>query len=913
VSGARSDAVFALAELRHRAGVEAAARGEPALAARELRRALRRLGIALTPANDDASSASADLRPGQPAQPAQPAHPNRLEHPDHRALVAKILTSLAHAEAEQGRTALGFALLVRCDAFVDPGDPLARGTLYGQRGLLLLRTGKAAAAIAELDRAVEILDPAAVPVELARALLNRTVARLQVGQFAGARADSLRCRELAERAGRPQLAAKALHNIGYCDLLEGDLPAALRTIGEAVDGTAGTAGVSPSWRSVVMVDIGRALLQAGLASDAARELDAAIDLLRRQRMSQDLAEAQAVRAEAALLGGDAEAARSWARTARAGFRRRGNASGAAAAELIEVEAELRLVIADGAADRTPAIPAPDAAEHRARTRRALRVARRAEDLAARLRVLGLRNDAAAAELVGLLAALAAGAAPGRTAGPRPAQALPSISKTAPLDLRMLRSLTAAELAVAHGDPGRALLTLRSGLALLARRRSGLGSVDLQTGTAALGVELAAAGLALTVDRPRRAFAWSELSRAQSLRIRPVRPPTDPDVAQAVAELRSLEFSRREAVLSGAAADQPWAGRQAALEQRIRRSAWRAEGSGAVAKVAELDDVADQLRRRDIALVSLFKKADTLFALVVVGTQCRVIPLGPVEGVYETARRLRADIVALVGRVLPARMEKALAQAVAAHAESLDAALFGSGLRELVGDRELVVVPCGPLAATPWSLLPALRGRPLSVAPSATSWLAAARAAPEPPAAGDGSRTVVLVAGPGLRRTADELAAVASCYQDPVVLDGAEAGVRATLAALDGAATAHLAVHGHHDPENPLFSRLELAGGPLMAYDLLYLDAVPQHVVLSACDVGRISMRPGDEPLGLVATLLHAGSRTVVAAAAPVADAVAAEVMGQYHRSLRAGQPPAAALAAATAANPLAAFSCFGAG
>jgi CHAT domain-containing protein len=99
----------------------------------------------------------------------------------------------------------------------------------------------------------------------------------------------------------------------------------------------------------------------------------------------------------------------------------------------------------------------------------------------------------------------------------------------------------------------------------------------------------------------------------------------------------------------------------------------------------------------------------------------------------------------------------------------------------------------------------------------------------------------------------------------------------------------------------------------MAYDLLYLDAVPQHVVLSACDVGRISMRPGDEPLGLVATLLHAGSRTVVAAAAPVADAVAAEVMGEYHRSLRAGQRPAAALAAATAANPLAAFSCFGAG
>ncbi|WP_228561625.1 CHAT domain-containing protein, partial [Catenulispora rubra] len=555
-------------------------------------------------------------------------------------------------------------------------------------------------------------------------------------------------------------------------------------------------------------------------------------------------------------------------------------------------------------------PAP---EHADRIRRARRVARRADDLAARLRVLGLRNDAAAAELVGLRAAIAAGAVPGRPPGRRQAGTLPPISKTAPLDLRMLRTLTAAELAIAHGDPARALVTLRSGLAVLARHRSRLGSVDLQTGTAALGVELAAAGLTLTVDRPRQAFAWSELSRAQALRIRPVRPPTDPGVAQAVAEIRSLEFSRREAVFSGASADLARAGRQAALEQRIRRSAWRAAGSGAAEGVAAFDDVAETLGRQDTALVSLFKNADTLFALVVAGTDCRVVPLGAAEGVYETARRLRADLVALVGRVLPARMEKALAQAVAAHAESLDTVLFRSRVRGLVGDRELVVVPCGPLAATPWSLLPALRGRALSVAPSATSWLAAVRARSATPMDRDGSRGTVLVAGPGLRQTGRELRAVASSYQDPVVLDGADAAVEATLAALDGARTAHLAVHGHHDPENPLFSKLELADGPLMAYDLLHLDAVPEHVVLSACDVGRISMRPGDEPLGLVATLLHAGSRTVVAAAAPVADGVAAEVMGEYHRLLRAGRRPAAALAAATQANPLAAFSCFGAG
>lgn len=837
--------VLAEAARRHRLGVEEMARGEPLVAARELRGALRKLGVT--------ASATAHVQGA----------------PERDALAAKILTTLAHAEAELGRTALGFALLVRCEALADPAD---RGIVRGQRALLLLRTGRAVAALPDFDWAVERIDPDTQAVGLARVLLNRSVARIEAGDFAGARADSERCRALAEVAGQPLLAVKALHNIGYCDLVAGDLPAALRVIGEAADGFA---RLSPSWRPVVMVDVARALLQAGLASDAAAELDAAIALFRRQQMSQDRAEAEAVRAEAALLAGDAAAARRWARAARTGFLRRDNASGAAAAELIGLQADFRLAAAAG---------------------QERRVAARAGDLAARLRGLGLRYEATAAELVGVRARIAAGDA----AGPKPALVPRSLTSAAPLEVRILHRLTLAELAAARGDRPRALRTLRSGLALLARHRVRLGSVDLQTGTAALGVELAAAGLALTADRPRQAFAWSELSRAQSLRIRPVRPPTNPEVAHAVAELRRVELGGR--------GDPSAAARRAALEARIRRSAWPAAGSGPVEDVATLDAVAAELAARGTALVSLFQTGGSLFALVVADGRCRVRPLGPAQPVYETSRRLRADIVALVGRVLPARMEKTLAGAVAAHAEQLNAALLEPGVLGLVGDRDLVVVPCGPLAATPWSLLPALRGRALSVAPSATSWLGAVRTDRAVTAG-----TAVLVAGPGLRETGRELAAVASQYPDHVLLDGAAAQVEPTLRALDGAATVHLAVHGHHDPENPLFSRLELADGPLMAYDLLHLQTVPRHVVLSACDVGHISMRPGDEPLGVVATLLHAGCPTVVAAAAPVADAVAAEVMGSYHRLIGAGQSPAAALAAATAANPLATFSCFGAG
>ena len=57
----------------------------------------------------------------------------------------------------------------------------------------------------------------------------------------------------------------------------------------------------------------------------------------------------------------------------------------------------------------------------------------------------------------------------------------------------------------------------------------------------------------------------------------------------------------------------------------------------------------------------------------------------------------------------------------------------------------------------------------------------------------------------------------------------------------------------------LFSRLDLADGPLMAYDIQQLDSVPALITLSACDVGRAVVRSGDEHLGFTAALLYAGT------------------------------------------------------
>src|SRR5262249_28222995 len=154
---------------------------------------------------------------------------------------------------------------------------------------------------------------------------------------------------------------------------------------------------------------------------------------------------------------------------------------------------------------------------------------------------------------------------------------------------------------------------------------------------------------------------------------------------------------------------------------------------------------------------------------------------------------------------------------------------------------------------------------------AANWLAARHAvsqpAPQPGNANGDAGRAVLIGGPGLRESARELAAVASQYPDALVLQGADPTRSATLRSPDRASPPHPPVHGDHEPENALFSRLDLADGPLMAYDLLHLNAPPRLAVLSACEVGRAATRPGDEPLGVVTTLLHLGSPTVVAAVA----------------------------------------------
>ena len=847
-------------EARERS-IRAGSVGRPAAGARYARAALRHLGW-----TEDGDQPDA-----------------RQVHEAHQALAARLLMILAIMEAKQGRAQYGLGLLDRAEALAPTEN---RGMLLQQRGLIFLRTGRDNDALNALSGAIALLDgDPEETVNLAAALLNRSFAHLNRGDVRQARRDLTRCQQVTAGSGDEAgelHAAKALHNLGYCDLLAGDIPAALQLFTAAA---ATYRRIAPSYLPVLAMDKARTLLAAGLAGDAADELDSAMAAFRQQRLDDDLAEAELARSEAALAAGQPAVSRRWAAAAQRRFLRHGNDASACVAELIRLRAQS---IAPG---------------------RQARVAAEAVQLAERLRGLGLATDAEMAELLAARALLAAGRV---DEARRWLAAVRRRGAPVPLAVSLLRRLARAELAEREGRSGTALAEVRAGLALVQTRRGRLGSVDLQTGTAALGADLAAAGLRLALERNSAplVFAWLERSRAQAFRVKPVRPPADPQAAAALAELRQLGYLIRKAELRGKR-DPRLVAMHAELQREIKERDWQASGGGLADAQSSLGEVSAALEESGQTLVGILARHGRMLAVLVRRGSVHLVGLGDVEAAAEAARRLNADLDTLAGRLLPARLEAVIRESIRHQIQVLTAEI-AEPLRSWLGDGGVVFVAAGALASIPWSVLPDLRGRPVTVSPSASSWLASwlsgRAAAGRPP-----DVPPLLVAGPDLEHAVREVTEIAKSYPDCRALLAGRATVSAALHALDGAPLAHLAAHGHHERENFLFSRLDMADGPLMAYDIQRLAAAPRHVVLSSCDVGRTVTRPGEEILGFTAALLYIGTATVISSVTRVADAAAVSQMATYHRLVAAGARPAEALAEAALTEQFSPFVCFGGG
>ncbi|MFC3893726.1 CHAT domain-containing protein [Lentzea rhizosphaerae] len=621
------------------------------------------------------------------------------------------------------------------------------------------------------------------------------------------------------------------------------------------------------------------LLMVGMSDHVGRMLDEALPVLRKNKVSQDIAEVEMYRASAALMDDQFDLARRMAKASMRKLEKRGSTWWMMAA-LIELWAHAMQVkrVTNALVQKALALSEHLAANH------LIDEARLAGVLAVRLQVRR-RRIAEAEELL---------------------SRLPAPRAVTPLDHRMQRRLVLAELALAKGDRRAALTHARKGLDELGRVRDQLGGLELVSATAVHGRELRelAIRLALESDDARQVFVWLERTRAQAYRYEPQELIEDSELAERIAQVRGLGRELMRAGLDGRPTTE-LRNELVKAQREATRLGWHSQRWGRTRPMATINEVIAELGER--AMVSFVVSGGTMVAVVVAAGQVRMVRLGDAHDALEGAQKLHIDLNALAPDYLPPPLVEVIGGSARRQAAALDALLI-KPLIHLIGERELVVVPTGPLYTVPWGVLPSLHGRPVVTAPSATAWLTATQA--EKPK----TDRVLLVQGPSLQFADGELDRLAAFHDSATVLAGEDATAAKVLENLDGADLVHVAAHGEHENENALFSRLELVDGSLFAYELGRLRKPPAHVVLSACSLASNRVRPGDEALGFAGAMIAGGTRTVIAASSKVGDEMSAAAMADYHRALVAGAAPAVALAEAMAKDPFRRpFLCLGSG
>lgn len=720
-----------------------------------------------------------------------------------------------------------------------------------QAGVLLARAGQFPDALDELRPAVD-LSPALAVDDRVRLLINKGTISSQHGNLAEA-ADDLA--EAAALAGTdlPDYAFMATHNLGFVEYLRGDLPAALAHM-LAADGME-----APVDRSVARLDRARVLMEAGLVDDADHLLASTVEAMRAAGMTEELGDALLDRARCSLLRGRAGEAIELANEVVGLGAERGDPHRGLAAAVVRLEALV--------SQRTEAS--------------VLEEVRRLEASADAAGMVHLADRAAA---LGAVAA-ARGHRPPPT--PELADRLARMRRSPYLSTRLLAVHAAL---VQETDAHRRTRLVRVAMRDLAAAKSGLASLDLRTALTLHSWPIIQFDLqtALADGRAWRVLTATERWRSALRTVPSVVPPNDATVAELWSQLKRTSEELRSASPDAAAQREV-----VQLERRIRERSWARQSSRA-------SSAGGRFRRGDArghVLLSYFWLDERLHGVEVApGRASRLHRLGGRDEITELVSRAGSDAAALA-LAPPGPLSAAVSSSLEDSLARLDALVLPAGL----APGPVVIVPSGSLARLPWGMLPGLRERPVTLTGSLSAWSDGATVL-------DAMPGVAVADGPGLRHGEREARQVRTTWPAAARLAGHPASVKEALTKHD---VVHIAAHGRHRADNPLFSSLLLRDGDLYAHELEHLAIRSSLVILSACSAGRSRVRPGDEALGLTASLLALGVKAVVAPLTDVPDELAGATMAALHERLAAGVPGPRALQEASSALLARSFSWFG--
>ncbi|GAB3219799.1 CHAT domain-containing protein [Glycomyces halotolerans] len=786
-------------------------------------------------------------------------------------LTARVLATRSAGMTYAGEASQGLRMLDQAETFVALED---RGILYHQRALILWQNGRLRDALSWFDEAEPILADHGPDWIYAALFHNRAGVWRDLGELQKGLESEQRARDLFAAAGQYVNSAKVRHMEALIWL---DLGEVTKAIAELEEVRRLYREHAPEHEELVNDSYAEALMRVGMFRQSGDLWAEAIQVFRSHGDLRLAAITEYRIAVAAHEAGDHDAAELWARRAMNSLYEKGIETWSFLARLLMLQTQFDAG-RDGPDFATRVDMLCSALESRGWTLRLEHA-----------RILAARAYIRVGEFATAQERLA-------TSG--------GMSGYDMLSAGLARHLALAELAEAQGqDP---FPEIRAGLDMLDEYRVGFGSVEFQAGVSALGRQLASKGLirATHSGSPMKMLSWAERCRGQALRIPPVKSSADPNAREALGRLRQARQRLWDAQLDGGDHDEELS-RVRSLENEIRAYDRSKQGPRRQSERIAPEAIHALAKERQTVVVNLFEVDGILRAVLAGADELVHVCLMKLTDAAETGRRLGADLDALGASFkLPARLRQSVEGSLRRNASVLAEGIWDP-IAKFIGDREVTIIPHSRLAWVPWPLLPPLRGRPVTVAPSAEAWW---RAVTRP----KGRGPALAAAGPGLSTAGAEINAIAGLYPDANLISAEHSDPELVLKALDGASVAHLAAHGHHEPDNVLFSRLDFGQGPLNAYELLGLDQPPGHVVLSSCDLGRSTVAVGNETLGFTAALLHAGTSTVVSSLGRVPDDLAAEMMIDYHRRCAAGASPAEALAAVGEKRPWHPFVCFGA-
>ncbi|MDR2688819.1 MAG: CHAT domain-containing protein [Azoarcus sp.] len=225
---------------------------------------------------------------------------------------------------------------------------------------------------------------------------------------------------------------------------------------------------------------------------------------------------------------------------------------------------------------------------------------------------------------------------------------------------------------------------------------------------------------------------------------------------------------------------------------------------------------------------------------------------------------------------------------------------------VLGERELLIVPHGPLHYLPFAALhdgktSLLARHDLRFLPSVSTqkYLRA----PRQSAIG----SVLLFGNPDLGKSEydlpsaeDEARLIADLVGNGQVLTRQDASETAFRREARAHSHIHIASHGEFNADNALDSRLLLAAdqendGILTVRELYETTLDAELVTLSACETGLSQTMSGDDLVGLTRGFMYAGSSNIVASLWQVDDEATSLLMQDFYRHLKVGASKKAAL------------------